>query len=300
MPDVCCDPQDGICKADANLDPICAPEVIGCRMTGGGQTVPELTDPDHASHLIPNDVRIATHGGQVGAPFAVGRTGVPADDDPALGCIAGQLQHVRHTGMGKKRVRGIFHTERNEQLFDTLTCDCLGCTDPDGNIIDPVISGGLCNPSHNNADEARICGPEPRWAPANVLCTSGRGFYAERGANGEVNVVFKLVVVDRSEPGGSPPGQGLSEDPPDVYCLRAYQPSETCSMLSLRNALACTDVCLDGVSNMPCEIVLPDGCSTEENLVFDDCGDLYRGNYQIHPPTGATNSGMCEPQPVPE
>jgi len=50
LPDVCCDPFDGVCKPDPNLDPICAPVVEICRTPGFWGTHP---DDINANGLLP-------------------------------------------------------------------------------------------------------------------------------------------------------------------------------------------------------------------------------------------------------
>jgi hypothetical protein len=157
---------------------------------------------------------------------------------------------VRHIRPGLK---GNFHT----RSFDSLNCACLPCDDSGGEVVD-----GLCNPGD------RTCGPEPRRAPANAICFSGVGDYAETNGKRNTNVVFRADVQDRSEPGGTngPP-------PPDRYRLRLWflngaDPASP-DVIALRTAVGCAHAGEEAV-----DAVTPD---------IDDGGDLIRGNQQIHP-----------------
>ena len=121
---------------------------------------------------------------------------------------------------------------------------------------------GLCNPGD------RTCGPEPRRAPANAICFSGVGNYAETNGNRDTQVVFRVDVQDRSEPGGTngPP-------PPDRYRLRLWflngADPDSADVIALRMAVGCAHAGEEAV-----DAVTPD---------IDDGGDLIRGNQQIHP-----------------
>ena len=186
-----------------------------CRVTGGGRQ----------DHTWPA-VNFMTHGGQVGAP--VGSAGF----DPDSPCIHGNWEVVRHGNQGNK---GNFHAKS----FDSLLCACLACPQDPGSGF---VIGGLCNPG------ARTCGPEPRKAPANKICFSGVGDFAEStGGRAARSVLFRVDVEDRSEPGNSHAGGGTA--PADRHRIRIWiltdaekvrldNPSDR--LLDFRRAIACT------------------------------------------------------------
>jgi hypothetical protein len=229
------------------------PQVAGCRVTGGGTV--DACGPALAGGDAPDECAApaldATHGGQVGAPV-----GVPTAFTPDSACIQGNWTHVRHVRPGLK---GNFHAD----TFDSLNCACLPCDDSGGQVVD-----GLCNPGD------RTCGPEPRRAPANAICFSGVGNYAEtNGKRAPRSVVFRVDVQDRSEPGGT---NGTA--PPDRYRLRLWflngDDPASADALALRTAVGCAHAGEEAV-----EAVTPD---------IDDGGDLRRGNQQIHPALKST------------
>jgi hypothetical protein len=223
------------------------PPPAGCRVTGGGRQFE--SNPQ---------VRYVTHGGQVGASVGVATPFTPDSD-----CIKGQWQHVRHIKGGQ---RGNFHA----RSFDSLMCACLGCPE---NPDSPGVVGQLCNPGD------RICGPEPRRAPANKICFSGVGDYTtSKGKKNIRSVVFRVDIEDRSEPGGFKPGG--QTPPPDRYRIRIWfldgnegDPASPAGM-ALRQGVACADPLTEQVTAR-----IPD---------IDDGGDLERGNHQLHPSTGAS------------
>jgi len=235
-------------------------QALGCRVTGGG-TVDACgpgdsgCDPNTPGSCAPDSCASpaleATHGGQVGAPV-----GVATAFTPDSACIAGEWTHVRHIRPG---LFGNFHA----RSFDSLMCACLPCPE---NPDVPGVVGSLCNPGD------RICGPEPRRAPANKICFSGAGNYAPtNGPRAGRSVVFRVDVEDRSEPGGTngPP-------PPDRYRIRIwFVPADTSDGQTLRAEVACADPTTEELTNAP----PPD---------IDDGGDLIRGNQQIHPPLSQT------------
>ena len=235
-------------------------QALGCRVTGGG-TVDACgpgdsgCDPNTPGSCAPDSCASpaleATHGGQVGAPV-----GVATAFTPDSACIAGEWTHVRHIRPG---LFGNFHA----RSFDSLMCACLPCPE---NPDVPGVVGSLCNPGD------RICGPEPRRAPANKICFSGAGNYAPtNGPRAGRSVVFRVDVEDRSEPGGTngPP-------PPDRYRIRIwFVPADTSDGQALRAEVACADPTTEELTNAP----PPD---------IDDGGDLIRGNQQIHPPLSQT------------
>ena len=232
----------------------------GCRVTGGGTVDacgpgPDIgCDPNTLGSCAPDTCArpalTATHGGQVGAPI-----GVPTPFTPDSACIAGEWTHVRHI---RKGLFGNFHA-RN---FDSLECACLPC--PENPDVQGVV-GALCNPGD------RICGPEPRRAPANKICFSGPGDYAfTRGRRTKRSVVFRVDVEDRGEPGGTN-GPPL----PDRYRIRIwFVDPDSNEGLTLRQAVACADPTTENIT-----APTPD---------IDDGGDLIRGNQQIHPPLNKT------------
>ena len=117
--------------------------------------------------------------------------------------ICGQWQHVRHANNGRLQS---FHTGG---IFDSLRCACLAC-----DSLTPLPNGEVCNP------EDRVCGPEPRRANANAIAVTGVGKMALKPGQKDTDVVFRIYVEDRGEPGGSPFGH--PEDPPDVYCIQVW------------------------------------------------------------------------------
>jgi hypothetical protein len=235
----------------------------GCRTTGGGKQPSTSTFPR---------VRYATHGGQVGAPV-----GNETHFSPDSTCIQGNWQHVRHLQGG---LRGNFHAKS----YDSLMCACLACDGGPGSV-----AGELCNPGN------RLCGPEPRKAPANKITFTGVGDYVlTQGRRTPRAVIFRVDLEDRSEPGGSHPRGGKL--PADRYRLRIWilTPAEKAlldgadRLLAMREAIAATKdntvlkdgaVKLDGVTPVDLGTAVfgirpPD---------IDDGGELERGNHQIHP-----------------
>src|SRR5207244_3145682 len=155
---------------------------------------------------------------------------------------------------------GNFHA----RSFDSLMCACLPC--PENPDVQGV-AGALCNP------DDRICGPEPRRAPANKICFSGPGDYAlTQGNHANRSVVCRVEFEGRGEPGGTngPP-------PPDRYRIRMwFVDADSGAGLSLRQAVACADPTTENLTAVPgTSVPTPD---------IDDGGDLIRGNQQIHPP----------------
>ncbi len=234
----------------------------GCRTTGGGRQ--EVSFPP---------VSFVTHGGQVGAP--VGLETAFAPDTP---CIQGNWEHVRHNPNGTK---GNFHAKS----FDSLMCACLGCPeDP----TSPVTLGDLCNPDN------RICGPEPRRAPANKITFSGVGDYVQGpGRRGTRTVLFRVDLEDRSEPGNS--GAQSNEVPFDRHRIRIWiltaaeldqlnNPAD--QLLAFREAISAGH----GVELQDGAILLDGTAVPNGTAVFgvrppdiDDGGVMEHGNHQIHP-----------------
>ena len=286
-----------ICVCDTNHIPVsvksacsacysCStPQPASCRTTGGGKQdqtgqraglVPNV-DP-RANPLV---AKYVTHGGQVGAPV-----GTSTEWTPCSPCIKGEWEHVRHFRPG---LDGNFHARH----FDSLQCACLPCEgDPGSGVITPGKKGGLCNAGD------RVCGPEPRRAPANKMCFSGIGDYAvTNGRRVGQSVVFRVDIEDHGEPGGAGP-KGNKRLPADRYRIRIWKVSSTAvplaqactSNIDLRKAIACTEAntsLRDGTTDP----LAPRGVTTAlGSPVFgvrapdiDDGGELDRGNRQIHP-----------------
>jgi hypothetical protein len=268
----------GHCGYDTNgahvvVQSVCHMEVEcnqpgACRVTGGGRQ--ESTYPP---------VQYMTHGGQVGAP--VGTAGFDPGTFQREGseCIHGNWEVVRHDKGGN---RGNFHAK----IYDSLMCACLSCPENPGS---GVVIGGLCNP------DDRICGPEPRRAPANKICFSGIGDYAMTSGNRTPrSVLFRVDIEDRSEPGNSHAGGGTP--PPDRHRIRIWiltaaelaqlnNPADR--LLNFRRTISCT----------PGSTALQDGAVGSNGLAvplgtavfglrppdIDDGGEMDHGNHQIHP-----------------
>jgi len=243
------------------------PSQGACRVTGGGRQ--ENTYPP---------VLYMTHGGQVGAP--VGRAGFDPGTFQREGsvCIHGNWEVVRHSKGG---TRGNFHAK----IYDSLMCACLSCPENPGSGI---VIGDLCNPGD------RICGPEPRKAPANKICFSGIGDYTMTSGNRiPRSVLFRVDIEDRSEPGnnGKP-----SENPPDRHRIRIWvlTPAELAQLnnpndrlLDFRRAISCAA----GNTGLQDGAIGANGLAVPlGTAVFglrapdiDDGGEMDHGNHQIHP-----------------
>jgi hypothetical protein len=289
------------CTADVTCE---AP--VTCRVTGGGVLIPDFVDQsciDVATTIIPftspNGLTIKkiTHGGQLGAPFS------HEDCGEILGnpCIRGQWSHTRHYE-GKANPRDVFdmnfHSQTPKGVYDSLMCACLGCCDPaTGAFITPITIGALCNP-----DDHKVCGPEPRPAPANAIIWSGIGkvtpvddVRGSRAAQAEW-VVFRVYIEDRSEPGGGHPGGAV--EPADIYCFQAWKTGIKVSRKPDFSAVAAAFRSAVGQAN--CDFLaslengtlpigsLPSPVVSGMTADIQDCGPLHDGNHQIHPSTGAT------------
>jgi hypothetical protein len=230
-------------------------------------------------------------------------------------CIRGQWEHVRHyqgTGNPRDTIDMNFHTVTPKGCFDTLMCECLGCCDP-GDVNQPnghFTGVGkkfvLCNP-----DDHKVCGPQPRPAPANALIFTGIGRLTpetDSGSNQRAAqwVVFRIYIEDRSEPGGGHPGGAV--EPADIYCFQAWKtgiavtkkPDFSTVAAAFRMALGADSCAFIESISTPSQIVngqvvggVPPGTlpsATVNGMTADiqDCGPLHDGNRQIHPATGAT------------
>jgi hypothetical protein len=251
----------------------------GCRTTGGGKQPSANTFPK---------VDFVTHGGQVGAPF--GAAGAPVCDSDAgfnNQCIRGEYQHVRHGGGG-------FHAASNgsEHDFDSLMCACLPCTWTDQPspfsglrpadriyAFENDLIDGLCNPGD------RVCGPEPRKAPANKIAFSGVGSWTPAHGKKDQRVIFRVEIEDHSEPGGAHPGG--SKLPPDRYRMRMWQLLDADENSPANKQLRATVAIKNPLTEVVPATIDCTGTPTPAPFI-DDGGDLDRGNRQLHPTTGAT------------
>ncbi len=311
------DTTGDVCGQNIDCEPITTSSICeaavqclrasACRTTGGGKQIANDRSGEEkewtcqSSDVDTPSPRYVTHGGQVGAPFAVGT--ICVTNTP---CIRGEWQHVRHIKGG---LRGVFHARSNGRVheFDSLGCACLPC--PEDAIVVASPSPGECTSSstpvsldYTNSlattqgkrhelcnDGERVCGPEPRRAPANKIAFSGVGDYAlNRGKKARQSVVFRVDIEDRSEPGGQHPGGATP--PPDRYRIRIWflkgneggssgDPT-TLAAQQLRCGVAVKDPLLESV----------DACRAPD---IDDGGALDRGNHQLHPVTGATPPSDC-------
>jgi uncharacterized repeat protein (TIGR01451 family) len=300
---------------------------IECRVTGGGTLQPGATDINCVTltTVLTDDEQCPgsvldhiSHGGQLGAPFD------QQDCGQILGnpCIRGQWQHNRHyqgTGNPQDTINVDFHSFNANAgpvkgVFDTLQCACLGCCN-NGIFIGSVTANALCNP-----DDHKICGPEPRPAPANAIIFTGLGVFspADCGASGKKQpdrwFVFRVYIEDRSEPGGLHPGGAV--EPADVYCFQAWDTGITVVKHSAASNVAtafrrclAADSCafIKSISTttntgvppgtLPNPTVVCDGASMTADI--NDCGPLFSGNQQIHPSTGASCTTTTPLQIIP-
>jgi hypothetical protein len=258
------------------------------------------------------DLDHVSHGGQMGAPYAHEDCGEVLGNE----CIRGQWQHTRHyKGKGNPRdVVDSFHTANPKGLFDTLNCACLPCcTNQQGEVNQP--NGNFTGQDKFeicNKEDHRICGPQPRPAPANALIWTGLArstpWDDEKGANSKNReyLVVRVYIEDRSEPGGGHPGGSI--DPADIYSFQAWRtgvlidksnkPDNTVAV-ALRQAIAAQSCAfLDALSTgaLPIGSLPPNTVNVGTNTisaVVSDRGALRNGNRQIHPATSAT----CIPTP---
>jgi hypothetical protein len=251
--------------------------VGGCRVTGGSNRETNSYQAPCITSALPTHI---SHGGQVGAAFSV-----ETPFSPNSACISGEWQHNRHL-KGNSLV-GNFHAAGNGNVhqFDSLLCACLPCAE-DLNAVGVV--GGVCNPGN------RICGPEPRRAPANKICFSGVGDYTFTTGNKTVKAVFRVDIEDRSE-GNSQ----ASSPPPDRYRIRLWILDASCGRNPDPNSPEAMAIRF-AASADPDKIA---SLATTEDLKvnippdIDDGGNLTQGNHQIHPETGA-QCGALTPTPI--
>jgi hypothetical protein len=264
-----CEASTGDCINRDPLPEVCTP-ALGCRLTGGG-IVCDPNDPDSECTTDPAtgaEIAKATFGGQVGAPYVIGGCNLDNFD-----CIQGEWTHMRHNR------KGTFHASE----YNSMICRC---TDADGNDVLPV--GQLCNPCHGpecHADD--YPGPEPRPAPANVACFSGKGLWRPTAGRREVPVAFRVEWEDRGEPGAGQNAGNLE----DVYRIRIWIPDvpqnqQDAEATRLAVLACCTNTVDQAISSIG---RLPD---------VNDGGNLTHGNLQIHPQTGnPTNNDTCPLNP---
>jgi hypothetical protein len=289
------------CTANVTCD-----QAVTCRVTGGGVLIPGTSDESCITvnttifpFTSPNGLTIKkiTHGGQLGAPFS------QMDCGEILGnpCIRGQWSHIRHyegTANPRDVIDMDFHSQTPKGVYDSLNCACLGCCDPlTGVFITPITIGSICNP-----DDHKVCGPQPRPAPANAIIWSGIGkvtpvddFRGSRAAQAEW-VIFRVYIEDRSEPGGFHPNGAVQ--PSDIYCFQAWKtgikvskkPDFSTIATTFRSALgqANCDFLRDLLSGALPIGSLPSPTVNGMTADIQDCGPLHDGNHQIHPATGAT------------
>jgi len=295
---------------------------VTCRVTGGGNLYENDVDNSCVPVTTTTFPRIGatgltiehiSHGGQLGAPFS------QMDCGTILGnlCIRGQWQHNRHfAGSGNKRdsFDVDFHSATPKGVFDTLSCACLGCCDPATGAFIPPSRGGLgvhkfqlCNP-----DDHKVCGPQPRPAPANAIIFTGVGQFSPdadntgKGKRAEW-MVFRVYIEDRSEPGGFHPKGSV--EPADIYCFQAWRVGifvdrrpDFCSIAPAFRRCLGADSCafLDRLAADDGTLIgtMPSPTVCGETADINDCGALRTGNHQIHPSTSATcdNPGTSCPQ----
>jgi hypothetical protein len=299
-------------EAITTAESTCTAEVIceqpaTCRVTGGGVLLPDETQESNCEEGVDITTIVdgpdcnglealkITHGGQLGAPYSQESCGTVVDFPQGNPCIRGQWQHVRHY-QGKANPRSFvevdnFHSNTPKGIFDSLKCACLPCCE---NEEAGGLEGSLCNP-----DDHKICGPQPRPAPANAIIFSGVGYLRtcaasnQKGKGSSEAVIFRVYIEDRSEPGGQHPKGG--KKPADIYCFQAWRIAgqyDSPANVALRQAVA-TDSCdfIDTYvqGNLPDANVIGD-------LIINDCGALHTGNQQIHPSTSAICTETVTPQ----
>jgi hypothetical protein len=258
---------------------LACPEGGSCRVTGGSN---HQLNTYQAPCITTPPPTFVSHGGQVGAPFSVA-----SDFAPNSPCISGEWQHNRHL-QGNSLV-GSFHASGNghESQFDSLLCACLPCDEKPNSI---GVVGGICNQGD------KICGPQPRRAPANKITFSGVGDYTFTTGRKMVKAVFRVDIEDRSE--GNSQSSAL---PPDRYRIRLWLLDPSCGRNPDPNSAEAM-VLRFVASADPTKIA--DLATTEElkDASFppdiDDGGDMTQGNHQIHPSTGA-RCGAMVPAPAP-
>jgi hypothetical protein len=244
----------------------------GCRVTGGSNKQSNASQAPCITSPAPTFV---SHGGQVGASRSLATPFHPNSE-----CISGEWEHNRH--LKKNSLVGVLHASGNgnQHQFDSLLCACLPCSD-EGPAAQGDV-GQVCN--HGD----RICGPEPRKAPANKITFSGVGDYTFTKGQKTVKAVFRVDIEDRGE--GNSHANPL---PTDRYRIRMWFLTGSCGRnwapdsaeaLALRLAVSADPT---KIANLATTEDLKDP-ATAGAPDIDDGGDMTQGNHQIHPETGAT------------
>jgi hypothetical protein len=275
----------------------------GCRITAGRTN--RLGRIEQAAELVCGDYDTCRGqgGGQVGAPCGCSgcfTEGIDPEADLAYEHIQGNWQYDRKDPSRLNSFKiGTFHAKE----FNSLICGCdesvanaTNCDPDGGEFNDPADfkDGKLCG--------NRLVGPEPRPAPANEICFSGKGKWTPTNGKKEYTVAFRVEAEDRGEP-----SQGRNaDDTCDVHQIRIWIPAclgganfgkpcvndggcpgSTCENVdALAHASCCRIANGYDTGNVP-GIRLPD---------INDGGNLEHGNIQIHPQTSNTSRGRC---PVP-
>jgi hypothetical protein len=306
---------------------------VECRTTGGGQLIQGYTVGVNATNgtgtnavicipqittLFPTQsatgllLEKITHGGQLGAPFSQSNC---ASTTNSLGapCIWGQWEHQRHyQGQGHPRdVIDSFHAGNPKGLFDTLKCACLPCCPDDTNDKNGPNGNFTGHDKFEicNKEDHRVCGPQPRPAPANALIWTGLARSTPwddvKGANAKNAqwVVVRVYIEDRSEPGGGHPGGSIN--PADIYSFQAWYTGVSVAKGPQKDIdfdLIASDLRI-ALSQQSCAFLealktgaLPIGSLPPNTVsvggavrpaIIWDKGPLYDGNRQIHPATSA-------------
>ena len=245
--------------------------VGGCRVTGGSNK--QLNSFQSACITTPPP-SFVSHGGQVGAALSL-----ETPFSPNSVCISGEWEHNRH--FNQNSLVGTFHAGGNghEHQFDSLLCACLPCTQ---NPAAVGVVGAVCNPGD------RICGPEPRRAPANKICFSGVGDYTFTNGKKTVRAVFRVDIEDRSE-GNSQ----ASSPPPDRYRIRLWLLDPSCGRNPDPKSSEAMAIRIAASADPATIAMLATTEQLKVNILpdIDDGGDMIQGNHQIHPATGA----VCKP-----
>ena len=283
--------------------------MLSCRTTGGGDLIPGNVDVSCTSvptTISPNGNLIVkiTHGGQLGAPFDA------MDCGEIIGnpCIRGNWSHHRHYGNNLVDAFDVdFHssTPGVRGVYDSLDCACLGCCQ------NPGASGDVTKFHHKqicNLDDRRICGPLPAPANANALIFSGIGTIQPAAISTknpkQTFMVFRVFIVDRSEPGGNKPGG--QREPADIYCFQGWDTGITVqrnnsdtSNLGNSPLLGDVNTFRTAVGAANCAFIsslkgaptgtLPSDTVLGKKASINDCGPLSVGNRQIHESTGAAD-----------
>ena len=150
-------------------------------------------------------------------------------------CIQGEWTHMRHSKSGT------FHA----MDYNSMVCQCV-----DANGTPVGTTGHLCNPCHgSDCHDPNYPGPEPRPAPANVACFSGKGLWYPTNGRRSIPVAFRVEVEDRGEPGAGNNAGNLEDD----YRIRIWIPTvpqnqQDAAATALAEASCCTNSITDTIS----------------------------------------------------